>query len=402
MSFDGKHAPSRVVGRSRLLYLLPLLGCATLLGLLLSRSVARSDSNGPAQVAAGPGPVELPSRDTEPVYAHGVYAHGTVADAVLDVDAGVGPAKRPAPGELEPAHPPRPEAPVQTATPALADSLPLSRTTNILVLGSDRRSDEPNWRTDVIILLAMNLETNEAAVISFPRDIYISPIPNHQPNRINVIDYLGERDEPGGGGPRLLASILEERLHIPIHHFVRFDFAGFAAVIDALGGLTVPVDCPLYEYYPEEEIYLALEPGEHQMTGLEALSYVRSRRIGGDLERARRQQRVVWALRRQVVDQNLLPRVPALYAALRDSLETDVGLIQAVQYARFGFSLTEDKVHGLVIGPPDSMTSGWRRGMAVFLADWPHIAGLIQTVFERPPLAETNTVSAAGDRTACP
>lgn len=278
--------------------------------------------------------------------------------------------------------------------PNFDDGEPLSSTINILILGSDRRPGEPNWRTDVIILLAVRPETNEAAVISFPRDLYIHPIPNHYSNRINVIDYLGEQDEPGGGGPRLLKAILEERLQVPIHHFVRFDFQGFVTSIDALGGLTIHVDCPLYEYYPEENIYLNLEPGVHKLTGQQSLSYVRSRRSGGgDLERVRRQQRVVWALRRQLVDQNLLPRVPALYTALRDSIETDVSLITAVQLLHFAFSLNEENIKGLVLRPPDAMREGWRRQMFVFLADWPYIADMVQRVFERPPFMETNTTS---------
>lgn len=46
--------------------------------------------------------------------------------------------------------------------------LPLSRTTNILVMGSDRRPNTPNWRTDVMMIVALDYETNRAGVISIP------------------------------------------------------------------------------------------------------------------------------------------------------------------------------------------------------------------------------------------
>ena len=207
--------------------------------------------------------------------------------------------------------------------------------------------------------------------------MYIDPIPGHLPNRINVIDYLGEMDAPGGGGPRLLISILEDQLGITVDNYIRFRFEGFKNVIDALGGLRIHVDCYLYEDYPEEGIYLNLPPGEHLLNGEQALSYVRSRRSGGgDLERARRQQRVMWALRKQLVEQkqNLLPRAFALYDALRYSVDTDVGRWDTLKYARFGLSLGEADVKGLVLGPPDALTPGWRQGMAVFLVDWDFIA----------------------------
>ncbi len=274
-------------------------------------------------------------------------------------------------------------------TPVVTD---LDSTTNVLILGSDQRPDQPNWRTDVIILLMMNPDLGEAAIVSFPRDMYIDPIPGHLPNRINVIDYLGEMDAPGGGGPRLLIDILEDRLGISIDNYIRFHFEGFVNLINVLGGLRIHVDCYLYEDYPEEGIYLNLPPGEHLLNGEQALSYVRSRRSGGgDLERARRQQRVVWALRKQLVEQNLLPRALDLYDALRYSVYTDVSKWDTLKYARFGLSLGEADVKGLVLGPPDAMRPGWRQEMSVFIVNWDYVSEELKRIFDRPPLIDTNT-----------
>ncbi|MDE0632639.1 MAG: LCP family protein [Caldilineaceae bacterium] len=279
--------------------------------------------------------------------------------------------------------------PTPQPTPVVTD---LDTTTNVLILGSDQRPHQPNWRTDVIILLMMNPDLGEAAIVSFPRDMYIDRIPGHLPNRINVIDYLGEMDAPGGGGPRLLIKILEERLGITIDNYIRFSFEGFVDLIDALDGLKIHVDCYLYEIYPEEGIYLNLPPGEHILTGEQALSYVRSRRSGGgDLERARRQQRVVWALRKQLAEQNLLPKALDLYDALRYSVYTDVSKWDTLKYARFGLSLGEADVKGLVLRPPDAMRAGWRQDMSVFIVNWDYIAEELKRIFDRPPLIDTNT-----------
>jgi polyisoprenyl-teichoic acid--peptidoglycan teichoic acid transferase len=283
------------------------------------------------------------------------------------------------------------------------NALPLlSRTTNVLILGSDRRPRTPNWRTDVIMIVAMDLKTGRAGVISIPRDVYISPIPNHQPNRINVIDYLGEQDEPDGGGPALLASIIEEKMGIPIHHYLRFDFEGFKKVVDALGGLEITLDCPVSDYLPEEDISLRLQPGTHRLDGKQALGYVRSRRQGGDLERSRRQQRVVWAVRDQIQRENMISKIPALYAALHKSVQTDIGLVSVIRYVRFALSLDPEDVHGFVLSPPDLLRSGWQGGMSVFIADWDLISGQVQTIFDRPPFMEANTVGEGSERTRCP
>lgn len=278
---------------------------------------------------------------------------------------------------------------------------PLSRTVNILLLGSDRRPNEPNWRTDVLMLIALDMDEKRAAAISLPRDIYIDEIPGHKANKINVVDYLSEKDDPGNG-PALLISILEEKLGISIHHFLRFEFESFKQVVDALDGVELDIECRVYEYLPEEDIELYLEPGVQRLAGKMALGYVRARNQGGDLERARRQQRMVLAVRDQLLAENQIPHLPALYAALNDSVKTDIGFVDAIRFARFGLNLAEGDIHGMVISPPEMVRADWRGGMSVWVANWPKIAEQIQTVFDRPPLIETNTVGEAGDRVKCP
>ena len=238
-------------------------------------------------------------------------------------------------------------------------------------------------------------------MISLPRDLYIDEIADHRPNKINVVDYLGEQDEPGGGGPALLSSILAERMDIPIHAYLRFEFEGFKRVVDALGGVEIQVDCPVYDYLVEEDVVINLGAGTHRLTGRQALAYVRTRRQGGDLERARRQQRMALAIRDQMLDRDLLPRAPALYVALQDAVETDIGLVEAIRFTRFALQLTEESLHGMILGPPDTMVAGWRGGMFVFVPDWPAITQSAQTVFSRPAWVETNTVGPGGDVQVC-
>lgn len=270
-------------------------------------------------------------------------------------------------------------------TTAVDGQLPLSRTLNILVLGSDRLPSTPNWRTDVMIIVALDFAQDRVGVISIPRDVYVNPIPNHQANKMNVLDYLGERDEPNGGGPKLLKQIIQEHIGVPIHHFLRFDFQSFQAVVDTLGGVEIEIDCP----YADSVI--DLKAGVQRLTSEQALRYVRSRDRGGDLDRARRQQRLIWAVRNQILKENLLPRLPALYQNLAGSIQTDIGLVTALRLARFVITINPDNVHSLVLAPPKLLTEGWRQGMFVFIPDWSAIAEAAQIIFERPPFVETNT-----------
>ncbi|MEZ4728385.1 MAG: LCP family protein [Caldilineaceae bacterium] len=271
------------------------------------------------------------------------------------------------------------------ASPAVDTQLPLSRTLNVLILGSDRRPNTPNWRTDVMMIVALDFDQQRIGVISIPRDVYLDVIPNHQPNRINVVDYLGERDHPDGGGPELMKQIIRTRMGILIHHYLRFDFNSFRAVVNSLGGVEIDIDCRYVDSV------INLQPGVQRLTGDQALRYVRSRDIGGDLDRARRQQRFVWAVRNQVLKENLLPRVPALYQALAGSVQTDIGIVTALRLVRFALAIDPDHVHSFVIAPPQLVTEGWRQGMFVFVPDWSAITAAAQQIFDRPPFVETNT-----------
>lgn len=283
--------------------------------------------------------------------------------------------------------------PIQpTATPPPPPTpdtrLPLSRTLNILLLGSDRRPNTPNWRTDVMMILALDLDQQKAGVISIPRDLYLEVIPGHSPNRANVVDYLGEQDKPNGGGPQLLTAIIHQKMGIAIDHYLRFDFDSFRDVVNALGGVDMDVHCTYYDTLyidnPNDAVLLNVKPGHYKMDGNTALAYARSRRIGGDLDRARRQQEIVWAVRNEILQANLLPRIPALYAALSGAIQTDIDIVTAVRLTRFVLGLDKTKVHGFVLAPPKLLTPGWRQGMSIFVADWSAIADAVQHVFARP------------------
>lgn len=267
---------------------------------------------------------------------------------------------------------------------------PLQRTRNILLLGTDQRELGSVGRTDTIMVLAIDAPNNRAALISFPRDIYLA-IPGVGYSRINTAYGFGEERQPGGGLP-LLMSTIERNFGIPIERYARIDFSGFEDVVDALGGVDVTVDCPLYDelIYRYFETY-TLEPGTYHMNGQQALYYARSRKTTDDFDRARRQQRVLLAIRDRVLDANLLPRVPALWLAMRDMVDTNLGPAEIADLAKLGASLGGRDLRGMVIRHP--LVTDWTtpQGGMVQLPDLPAINTALDNVWERAPLQNTNS-----------
>ncbi|GAA1712945.1 LCP family protein [Propioniferax innocua] len=155
---------------------------------------------------------------------------------------------------------------------------------NIVLMGSDDRYDGGGGRSDSLIVLHLSGDGESAYLVSFPRDLWV-PIPDHGTAKINAAYAYG--------GPQLTVKTMEQLLDTRIDHTAEIDFAGFIALTDTLGGVTVnnKVESSWKEYhFPRGELTLK--------DGKEALVYVRQRKElpNGDLDRAERQRAVIKAI----------------------------------------------------------------------------------------------------------
>ena len=137
---------------------------------------------------------------------------------------------------------------------APAEPVDLTRTENILVLGSDNRPELEAWRTDSIMVVVIDPKIGQVGIVSIPRDLYVD-VPGYDKGkeRLNAVAYIGEKLDYPGGGPALVRRVVEEQLGIPTQHYVIIHQDGLIKLVDALGGVTVNLDCPLYEATPDDK-----------------------------------------------------------------------------------------------------------------------------------------------------
>lgn len=203
-------------------------------------------------------------------------------------------------------------------------------TVNILLLGSDRRPGEAVARTDVLMIVSIFPDLPGVSMISIPRDFY-AWIPGWGYDKINTAYLRASRVNYPGGGPALIRDTIEYNFGLPIHAYALADFNSFRNIVDTLGGVDVVVECPFHDTYPDDEsptgqTDIDLEPGVQHLDGKFALWYSRSRWNTSDFDRHRRQQQVIRAMFTQALNQNLLPRIPELWSAYQQWVETDLGL----------------------------------------------------------------------------
>ncbi len=157
---------------------------------------------------------------------------------------------------------------------------------NVLLVGQDRLPGEERQRSDSMMLISFNTNTNEVTMISFLRDTYVS-IPGKDPQKLNAAYAFG--------GFTLLNETLAINFGIHVDANVEVDFDGFAGVIDLLGGVDINLTQKEANYM-NDTWGLGVKPGINHMDGSTALYYSRIRKIDSDSHRAGRQRTVITAL----------------------------------------------------------------------------------------------------------
>jgi polyisoprenyl-teichoic acid--peptidoglycan teichoic acid transferase len=258
-----------------------------------------------------------------------------------------------------------PVGPAPTSVPTVALP-PLPNTINIILLGSDHRNQDTDWRTDTMILVMLDPRSKQAGVINIPRDLWVN-IPGRAPNRINTLDEFG--------GPPLVKQVVGSVLGVPIDYYVRIDFSGFQKAIDTIGGITVDVDCTL------RESNIVFPAGKTQMDGATALLFSRLRKSTSIFDRMRRQSRVLWAVREKLLSADMFPRIPELWNVIRTTVQTDIPPQDMLSLASLANEIKPSDIRGLMIDYSMSRHATSSQGWWILLPDLNHIRTASRSVF---------------------
>jgi LCP family protein required for cell wall assembly len=271
--------------------------------------------------------------------------------------------------------------------PKPAVQLTDSKTITFLLLGSDKRPGQKYFRTDTIIIAAVQPTIGQVTLISVPRDLYVY-VPTIGMDRVNTAYEYGQMKNYPGGGTALLKDTILYNLGIRIDHLAIVDFDGFRQIVDTLGGLDVPVYCAYTDWHlinpsydPNNENNWALYtvgPGLVHMDGDLALWYARSRKKSSDFDRGRRSQEVIRSAFARAMQIGVLSKIPELYNEFSASVITDLNLDTILKLSPLALHLSNADIRSYYIGR-DEVTS-WRTpgGASVLLPNAPVIQAMLQ------------------------
>jgi LCP family protein required for cell wall assembly len=257
---------------------------------------------------------------------------------------------------------------------------------NLLIVGSDSRGDlaagegvqgrgeefVTGQRSDTIILAHLFGDTDQAQLVSFPRDSWVTIPAYTDPTTGELVqEHQGKLNSAfQEGGPALLIRTLEQLTGLRVDNYAQIDFDGFQAMVNTLGGVEVCLSEPAKDSFSG----IDLPAGRQTIEGEQALAFVRQRKglPNGDLDRIARQQQFIGAIVRKTLSAGTLLnpfRLNDVIEVATDSLRVDEDLSiddmrdLALRFGRFdadGVSFTTVPVNDI---------SANRGGQSVVLLD---------------------------------
>lgn len=279
---------------------------------------------------------------------------------------------------------------------------------NFLILGKSGEGNAGADLTDTMIFASLSLDRPSIILVSIPRDIWIPEIRA----KINSAYYWGNINPELGGGIPLAKSLVEKVIGQPVHYAFVMDFLGFKDIIDAVGGVNVIVENTFTdEKYPiagkEKDLCggdfeykcrfetIHFEKGVWHMDGETALKFVRSRNGDNgentDLAREARQQRVISAIKDEVLSFNNLANLSTdikIFNVLKSVIETDITTEVGTSLGQKLFLARNDIKsyvfpEEMLINPPISAKYDRQYVFIPRAGDWQEIIGWTETLLKQ-------------------
>jgi LCP family protein required for cell wall assembly len=296
---------------------------------------------------------------------------------------------------------------------------------NILLVGSDAGPDRKGARTDTMMVASIDTKSGRTVLFGLPRNIQFAQFPPGSPmaeefprgfhDNANPLsgDYLlnavypwgrdhpnmapaGPTDDPG---LNLLHQSVSYMLGLQLDYYVDVNMAGFASMIDAVGGLTVDVGTepiPIGGITPSGQHVKPdgyIPPGVQQLSGEQALAFARSRTNSDDYTRMGRQRCLIQYVLQQKSPTDLLTNFQGIAAATTNSVSTNIP--QQVLPALASLAANGINLSSISFDPNLPDPDGENGYFSTAKPNFPYMRKVVQNAITQPPPPPPPTAGAA-------
>jgi LCP family protein required for cell wall assembly len=250
---------------------------------------------------------------------------------------------------------------------------------NFLLMGRGGEGHEGADLTDTILVASIDPVNKKAALVSIPRDLWVSNGRGGH-SKINAV-FAAAKNNALSSNPRDKAKAeaagmaaaeasVKEVLGIPIHYYGMIDFSAFKQAVDTVGGVDMNVPASLavtermYDESTGKNYYLNVPAGQQHFDGTRALFFTRTRHTSnrGDFDRAERQRLFIAALSQKILSAGTYTnplKISQLMDAFGNHVSTDLNVNDAMRLMTIGKSLGGNfESIGLADAPNNFLTTG--------------------------------------------
>jgi len=208
---------------------------------------------------------------------------------------------------------------------------------NILLLGVDDGVDGQKPAADTVLFLSLDRTGRRLRLLSVPRGTLVTTASG--PRRISEVFQQG--------GALTSVQAMQTLLGVTIHHHVAIGTTAMIQCIDALGGVEIYVDRKMDYEDPESDLSIHIPQGYQHLDGETALKFLRYRSTEfGDMGRVRRQQHFLKDFYGQLVQPQVLLKLPQIVPILQERVDTSIEVWDSAQFTEMveSFSGSEPEI----------------------------------------------------------
>ncbi|MFD3157616.1 LCP family protein [Haloimpatiens sp. FM7330] len=206
---------------------------------------------------------------------------------------------------------------------------------NVLVVGVDigtpgaKNPNDPK-RTDTMMVMHYNPDKSTVNVVSVPRDTMIRI--NGRREKINAAHAIGGMD--------YAIDAVEKLLDIPINYYVKVDYQGFREIIDALGGIEMPIKYNMNYDDPEQNLHIHFRKGTTvNLDGKKAEEFFRWRKNNngtglaeGDIGRIKNQHMFIEKVMEKVKSPTIVLKLNSILSIIPKYIKTNMQPGEIISY----------------------------------------------------------------------
>ena len=250
--------------------------------------------------------------------------------------------------------------------------------TNILAFGTsgyNMEGDEGNGKhdgaqlTDSIMVISLNQDTGDIAMLSLPRDLKASPTCTAT-GKINEVYWCNNiKGDNEQAGAEALMTEVGSILGIDFQYYAHLNWGSLIQIVNILDGITITLDEDISDYYYTKAVFKAGE--EYTINGDQALGLARARHgtANGDFTRGASQQKILIGIKDKIFAKKLsLTDIIDLATTLGDNLRTNFSLSEMKTLAHLTTDFDFNNMRQLsLIEPNRLMTTGSINGISYVL-----------------------------------